>query len=153
MLSASGPGLMMGGATGGGGAAGLPGLMMQSEDAYAQAAGAAAVYRAICANEGGREMEEWEKDLCQAHPLLKDLDANSLRSVSQGALRGIRECKSQFASERWNCPTYPNTTSVFGVHTMKRGQLQLWLLVRTAIDLLTSKCSESKLSIIYGRPE
>ncbi|CAG0917098.1 unnamed protein product [Notodromas monacha] len=110
--------------------------MMMASDAPA---GGTAVYRAFCGvpsdpgnavsgkNGSGKDADgdddvvDWETAICRQHPLLADLDANSIRSVSQGALRGIRECQSQFAAERWNCPTFRNSTSVFGEHTMKRG--------------------------------
>lgn len=45
-------------------------------------------------------------EVCRNNP-------QSLFCISEGARRGILECKQQFRYERWNCTTQPNH-SVFG---------------------------------------
>ena len=40
--------------------------------------------------------------------------SDHMRSVSQGAELGIKECQWQFLWRRWNCSTVSNDHSVFG---------------------------------------
>jgi hypothetical protein len=68
--------------------------------------------RALCGSLPG--LAAPQMDLCLHHP-------STLRSVSLGAARGIKECQLQFRNERWNCSTHADENSVFG-YTLERGK-------------------------------
>lgn len=53
-------------------------------------------------------------EVCQSFP-------NTIKSVSDGAKRGIQECQYQFRYERWNCTASPEDHSVFG-YALQRGK-------------------------------
>lgn len=72
--------------------------------------------RAVCGALPGLVAQQIE--VCMAHP-------GTIRSVSDGARRGIEECQFQFRNERWNCTTNVNEQSVFG-YTLERGLLLLY---------------------------
>ncbi|XP_046458173.1 protein Wnt-4-like [Daphnia pulex] len=50
---------------------------------------------------------EKQRELC-------GLSQNVLSTISLGAKMGISECQSQFRSQRWNCSTFDESTTVFG---------------------------------------
>ena len=54
-----------------------------------------------------------------------------LKTISLGAKMGITECQSQFRTQRWNCSTVDESTSVFG------GVLSARKSVRNVFSLLT----------------
>lgn len=82
-----------------------PGVVVEGEDPELAEA------RAVCGSLPGLVAQQIE--VCMAHP-------GTIRSVSDGARRGIEECQFQFRNERWNCTTNPEEQSVFG-YILDRG--------------------------------
>ncbi|GLG93524.1 Protein Wnt [Gryllus bimaculatus] len=70
--------------------------------------------RAACSQPG---LSAQQIAVCMQHP-------GNLRSVSEGARRGIQECQYQFRNERWNCTT-TDEQSVFG-YILERGGRAAW---------------------------
>lgn len=68
--------------------------------------------RAACSVLPGLVAQQIE--VCQHYP-------DTIKAVSEGARRGIRECQYQFRHERWNCTTRDDDHSVFG-YTLQRGK-------------------------------
>lgn len=68
--------------------------------------------RAVCSALPGLVAQQIE--VCQHYP-------DTIKAVSEGAKRGIRECQYQFRHERWNCTTRDDDYSVFG-YTLQRGR-------------------------------
>jgi hypothetical protein len=66
----------------------------------------------VCSSLPGLVAQQVE--VCIQHP-------NTIRSVSDGARRGIQECQYQFRNERWNCTTRNDEQSVFG-YILERGK-------------------------------
>ncbi|KAG8230094.1 hypothetical protein J437_LFUL009527 [Ladona fulva] len=66
--------------------------------------------RAVCSSLPGLVAQQIE--VCLKHP-------DTIRSVSDGARRGIQECKYQFRNERWNCTTRNDEQNLFG-HILER---------------------------------
>ena len=83
-----------------------PGSSEPQEDPQVAAA------RAVCSSLPG--LSEQQIEVCLQHP-------NAIRSVSDGARRGIQECQYQFRNERWNCTTRNEEQSVFG-YILERGK-------------------------------
>jgi hypothetical protein len=71
-----------------------------------------AAARAVCSSLPGLAAQQIE--VCIQHP-------STIRSVSDGARRGIQECQYQFRNERWNCTTRNEEQSVFG-YILERGK-------------------------------
>lgn len=69
--------------------------------------------RAVCGALPGLVAQQIE--VCMRHPV-------TIRSVSDGARKGIEECQYQFRNERWNCTTNIEEQSVFG-YILERGKL------------------------------
>lgn len=68
--------------------------------------------RAVCSALPGLVAQQIE--VCQHFP-------DTIKAVSEGARRGIRECQYQFRHERWNCTTKEDDHSVFG-YALQRGK-------------------------------
>ena len=75
-----------------------------------------AAARAVCSSLPG--LAEQQIEVCLQHP-------NTIRSVSDGARRGIQECQYQFRNERWNCTTRNDEQSVFG-YILERGKFHAY---------------------------
>ena len=77
--------------------------------------------RVVCGNLPGLVAHQIE--VCQQFP-------DTIKSVSEGARRGIRECQYQFRYERWNCTTRDADYSVFG-QMLTRGMILIISLYAT----------------------
>ena len=82
-----------------------------------------AAARALCSSLPGLAAQQIE--VCIQHP-------SAIRSVSNGARRGIQECQYQFRNERWNCTTRNDEQSVFG-YILERGKCTSWVETGSAM--------------------
>lgn len=68
--------------------------------------------RAVCGSLPG--LIGAQTNVCMEHP-------SAIKSIAEGARRGIQECQFQFRHERWNCSTNDHEQSVFG-YILERGE-------------------------------
>nr|CAD7410632.1 unnamed protein product [Timema cristinae] len=96
--------------------------------------------RAVCGALPGLVAQQVQ--VCLKHP-------GSLRSVSDGARRGIQECQYQFRNERWNCTTQNEEHNVFG-HIMERGSREtafVYAVTSAGVaHAVTQSCSSGNLT-------
>ena len=91
------------------GVVGVTPLLPQGDQEVQNVSTSSAV--SICQHLPG--LVQQQVSVCQSHP-------DTIRSVSDGARRGITECQYQFRNERWNCSTVNDADIPFG-YTIKRG--------------------------------
>uniref|UniRef100_A0A1B6C6I1 Protein Wnt n=1 Tax=Clastoptera arizonana TaxID=38151 RepID=A0A1B6C6I1_9HEMI len=81
-------------------------------------------------------------DVCMKHPV-------TIRSVSDGARKGIEECQYQFRNERWNCTTNIDEQSVFG-YILERGSKETAFIYAVTsagvVHAVTQACSSGNLT-------
>lgn len=96
--------------------------------------------KAVCGAIPGLVAQQIE--VCMKHP-------GTIRSVSDGARRGIQECQFQFRNERWNCTTSPNEQSVFG-YILERGSKETAFIYAVTsagvVHAVTQACSSGNLT-------
>ncbi|XP_046684210.1 protein Wnt-16-like [Homalodisca vitripennis] len=96
--------------------------------------------RAVCGALPGLVAQQIE--VCMAHP-------GTIRSVSDGARRGIEECQFQFRNERWNCTTSVDEQSVFG-YILERGSKETAFIYAVTsagvVHAVTQACSSGNLT-------
>ncbi|CAH1782952.1 unnamed protein product [Owenia fusiformis] len=81
-------------------------------------------------------------EVCQNNP-------EALPCVSEGARRGIIECKNQFKFERWNCTTNSRNSSVFGpvLHQGTRETAFIYAITSAGVvHAVTQSCSAGNLT-------
>ncbi|XP_050540262.1 protein Wnt-1-like [Daktulosphaira vitifoliae] len=96
------------------------------------------------------------KENCYRYNFLKnrqqqlcDLGEKIMSVVSSGTKMAIEECQHQFGSQRWNCTTYLNNTSVFGNVMMYRSREKAYVNAITAAGVayaITKACSRGELN-------
>ncbi|XP_023712831.1 protein Wnt-16 isoform X1 [Cryptotermes secundus] len=99
-----------------------------------------AAARALCSSLPGLAAQQIE--VCIQHP-------SAIRSVSNGARRGIQECQYQFRNERWNCTTRNDEQSVFG-YILERGSKETAFVYAVTsagvVHAVTQACSSGNLT-------
>ncbi|CAG7729627.1 unnamed protein product [Allacma fusca] len=97
--------------------------------------------RVVCSNLPGLVAHQVE--VCQQFP-------DTIKSVSEGARRGIRECQYQFRHERWNCSTREDDYSVFGQMLLSRGSKETAFIYAVTsagvVHSITQACSSGALN-------
>ncbi|KAJ9580588.1 hypothetical protein L9F63_024239, partial [Diploptera punctata] len=101
-----------------------------------------AAARALCTSMPG--LVGKQIDVCMQHP-------STLRSVSDGARRGIQECQYQFRNERWNCTTRNDEQNVFG-YILERGSKETAFIYAVTsagvVHAVTQACIPPEISLI-----
>ncbi|KAF2361127.1 Wnt [Trinorchestia longiramus] len=83
-----------------------------------------------------------QKQLCS-------LSWNILRSITEGARLGIKECQNQFWNDRWNCSTFPDAPNVFGTHLRIHSREKAYVYSVSAAGVaysVTRACSSGALA-------
>ncbi|XP_063218729.1 protein Wnt-16-like [Bacillus rossius redtenbacheri] len=96
--------------------------------------------RAVCGSLPG--LVPQQVNTCMRSP-------DSLRSVAEGARRGIEECQYQFMHERWNCTAHADDQSVFG-YVLQRGSREtafVYAVTSAGVaHAVTQACSSGNLT-------
>ncbi|XP_066995043.2 protein Wnt-16 [Anabrus simplex] len=95
--------------------------------------------KALCSSLPG--LNEQQVAVCIQHP-------DNIRSVSDGARRGIQECQYQFRNERWNCTTRDHEEDVFGILSRGSKETAFIYAVTSAgvVHAVTQSCSSGNLT-------